>query len=402
MTTRPRRICAVVLGASVALLLAIPRGAVAVSTATTEHTLDRAATIYLTLAQELSPEDGYPRAIVQGRDWHLLRPSAWTSGFFPGILWQLYGHTQDEQLLEQAMRWTEGLEGQANAPTHDVGFIIHTSFGQGFEITGLEEYREVTLEAADHLAGRFNENVGAIQSWSASQRFRYPVVIDGLMNLELLSWAARNGGDPALVDIAKAHASTTRRDHVRDDGSSYHLIDYEPDWGGVVWRGTVQGLADDSMWARGQAWGLYGFAIAYRETGEAEFLEASRRMADTFLDRLPADGVPYWDFDVGPGSGEPRDSSAAAIAASGLFELASLIDDPAATRHYRLAAAEILESLLSEEYSAWQAGLPALLLHGTGHRPRNREVDVPLIYADYYFIEALLKQVSCRAGSNER
>jgi unsaturated chondroitin disaccharide hydrolase len=354
--------------------------------------LKKASAIYLDVARTLSPDQGYPRRIEEGNEWKTTPPSGWTSGFFPGILWMLYEYTEDEALLVQAKRWTEGLEFQKTASTHDVGFMIFNSFGRGYRATGSEKCKTVTLEAAEHLASRFNPRVGAIRSWDWD-RFTYPVIVDNMMNLELLFWAARTKGDRSLAEIARTHAMTTIRDHVREDGSTYHVVDYRPETGEILSRVTVQGFSDDSMWARGQAWGLYGFTVVYRETKEPVFLETARRLADRFLGRLPEDGIPYWDFDAPQESSEPKDASAAAIAASGLWELASLADDADSRDRYRAASKSLIRNLSSPRYSAPGAGLPAMLLHSTGSKPGDSEVDIPIIYADYYFIEALLRQV---------
>lgn len=358
-----------------------------------DELLETASSIYLQLSQKLSPEQGYPRSIVNGFEWQTTEPEGWTSGFFPGILWQLYQYTGDHSFLVQAQRWTEGLEDQKTAPTHDVGFMINNSFGHGYRIGGIERYKTVVLDAAKHLVSRFNARVGAIRSWDWGE-FKYPVIIDNMMNLELLFWAARNGGDSSLAEIAKIHAMTTIRDHVREDGSTFHVVDYLPENGEIIWRGTFQGLADSSTWARGQVWGLYGFTVAYRETREPAFLETARRLADWFLERLPEDGIPYWDFDVPQQPEVPKDASAAAIAASGLWELASLVDQAALRNRYRAASKSIVKSLSSSQYLAISSGLPALLLHSTGNKPHNSEVNMPIIYADYYFIEVLIKQAS--------
>ena len=355
--------------------------------------LKTASSIYLQLSQKLSPEQGYPRSIIDGFNWQMTQPEEWTSGFFPGILWQLYQYTGDHSFSVQAQRWTEGLENQKTAPTHDVGFMINNSFGLGYRLGGIERYKKVVLDAAKHLAMRFNVHVGAIRSWDWGE-FRYPVIIDNMMNLELLFWAARNGRDSSLAEIAKTHAMTTIRDHVRADGSTFHVVDYQPEKGEIIWRGTFQGLVDSSTWARGQAWGLYGFTVVYRETREPLFLETACRLADWFLERLPEDGIPYWDFDALKEPGEPKDASAAAIAASGLWELASLVDQALLRNRYLAASKNLVESLSSSQYLAIESAPPALLLHSTGNKPHNSEVNVPTIYADYYFIEVLIKQAS--------
>lgn len=359
-----------------------------------DDALERAVAVHLPLARRLVPEDGYPRSIDWTGDWALSRPRQWTSGFFAGILWQLYDCTGKADLLKQATRWTDGLRPQTTIPSHDVGFVIGSSFGRGYDSTGREEYRLAVIEAAEHLASRFDPRVGAIRSLGEDRALTYPVYIDNMMNLELLFWAARNGGADSLAQIAVIHATTTARDHVRPDGTTFHVVDYDPESGAVLWRGTLQGLSDESTWSRGQAWGLYGFTVAYRETGEPQFLDTARRLADAFLERLPADWIPCWDFDAACIPGEPKDASAAAVAASGLWELATLVEDWATSRRYRWASLSLVDRLFSDEYSATGKGLPALLLHSTGNRPRDKEVDVPVIYAEYYFIEALLRQAS--------
>lgn len=355
--------------------------------------LQKASSIYLELSQKLSPDNGYPRRIASGTNWETTGASGWTSGFFPGILWQLYNYTEDESFLDSAQRWTDGLEGQTNAPTHDVGFMINNSFGHGYRDAGIERYKNVTLEAARHLSSRFNPRVGAIRSWDM-ERFEYPVIIDNMMNLELLFWAAKNGGDPSLVDLATTHARTTIRDHVRADGSTYHVVDYDSETGKVIWRGTHQGLADSSTWARGQAWGVYGFTLAYRETKESIFLDTACRLADRFLEGLPKDGVPYWDFDAPQEPPEPKDASAGAIAASALWELHALVAEKELRSRYRDASLHLVKNLSSTRYLAFKSNLPALLHHSTGNKPGDSEIDIPIIYADYYFIEALLRQKS--------
>ncbi len=355
--------------------------------------LNKAGSIYLDLSQKTI--DGYPRGIDNGVIWETTEAGSWTSGFFPGILWQLYKYTEDDSFLEQAQRWTNGLEEQKTAPTHDVGFIINNSFGHGYRNAGIENYKKITLQAAKHLASRFDPRVGAIKSWDWGKwESRYPVIIDNMMNLELLFWAAKNGGDPKLADIAKTHAMTTIRDLIRADGSTFHVADYNRETGELIWQGTHQGLRDSSMWARGQAWAIYGFTVAYRETEEKIFLETACRLADRFLESLPEDGIPYWDFDAPQEPGEPKDASAAAIAASGLWELGSLVDETTLMIKYREASHNLVKNLSSDHYLAFKSGLPALLLHSTGNKPDNSEIDVPIIYADYYFIEALIRQLS--------
>jgi hypothetical protein len=237
----------------------------------------------------------------------------------------MYEGTGDTHWREWAEAWTAGLADEKNdTSTHDVGFKIFSSFGHGYRLTGNAAYREVILQAARTLATRFNPTVGCIRSWD---RNRFPVIIDNMMNLELLFWASKNGGDSAWYDMAVSHALQTMKNHVREDGSTYHLVDYDPDTGAIINKFTVQGYDKESTWARGQAWGMYGFTMAYRETGDVRFLNTAQLIADYFIDNLPEDRVPYWDFEAPNIPHEEKDSSAAAIAASGLLELSTLVMD---------------------------------------------------------------------------
>jgi len=316
----------------------------------------------------------------------------WRSGFFAGCLWYAFEFSRDETFLVEAVRWSDALEPVKRfTENHDIGFIIFSSYGNGYRITGNPAYREILIESARSFSTRFNPRVGSILSWNPGPRLTFPVIIDNMMNLELLFWAARNGGGEEFRRIAVAHAFTTMRNHVRPDGSTYHIVDYDPDSGAVRKRITWQGHSDDSTWTRGQAWGLYGFTMAYRETKFTSFLETARRIADYFVARLPEDFVPWWDFQAPAVPDEPRDTSAAAVAASGLLELAGIASDRVVSDKYRLTALSILRSLSGPPYLARGGSSSAILAHGTGNRPQGVEVDVPLIYGDYYYIEALMK-----------
>ncbi len=333
----------------------------------------------------------YPRSSGQTGGWEVVPPSDWTSGFFPGCLWLMFDWTGERVFRDAAERWTAGLEEQQfNNRTHDIGFMIFSSYGNGYRCTGDPHKRDVLLRAARTLATRFNPKIGCIKSWDWSREWQYPVIIDNMMNLELLFWASRNGGGDTLRSIAVRHALMTRTNHFRQDGSTYHVVDYDTATGAVIRRVTHQGYAAESVWARGQAWALYGFTVAYRETGDRRFLETAAMAARFFVDHLPADAVPFWDF-LAPGAPHAqRDASAAAIAAAGLIELSGL-EGGHEGEHWLSAARKILQSLTTAGYLAEGTSSMGILNHGVGNMPRKGEVDVSLIYGDYYFLEALVR-----------
>jgi unsaturated chondroitin disaccharide hydrolase len=333
-----------------------------------------------------------PIAAKPDSAWKNARMYDWRSGFFPGLLWYAYEFSKDEALKEAAITWTEGLEPVKDyTGNHDVGFMIFCSYGNGYRLTKNEAYRQVILQAAKSLVTRYNPKVGLIQSWNANSRWKFPVIVDNMMNLELLFWASKNGGSRELYTIAETHALNTMKNHVRADGSTFHVVDYDPETGAIRAKNTAQGFADDSCWTRGQAWGVYGFTLTYRETKNPEFLKTACRLADYFIAHLPEDKIPYWDFQAPGIPNEPRDSSSGAIAASGMLELSTLVKDKKAAAKYRQAALDILASLCSSRYLAEGTASPAILLHATGAKPHNADVDVSLIYGDYYFLEALLR-----------
>lgn len=363
--------------------------------------LQFAETQYLRTASTLDPaRDGYPRSTEPDDTWDTVRIGDWTSGFFPGTLWYLYEHSENPQLRQQAERWTWPLaditKGRYN---HDLGFQYFSSFGNAYRITGDERFKPPIMDAAQHLASRYSPTVGAIKSWD-NPKWQYPVIIDNMMNLELLLWAADHGGKDEWEQIARRHATTTMQNHIRPDGGSFHVIGYDPRTGAVLQRNTHQGLRDESTWARGQAWGIYGFTMTYRETGDPKFLDAAKRLVDYVLPRLPADHVPCWDYQAPgcPGTAE-RDASAAAIMASALLELSQYVEG-ADRERYRTAAESILTSLATN-YLARGTGAPSVLLHSVGNMPGGSEIDVGINYADYYFVEGLLRYLELR-GLKER
>jgi len=359
-----------------------------------DATLATAKAQYSGMLKHLEGREGQPRTLENGTI-KLVKATDWTSGFFPGALWYLFEATGERKWRDAAARYTDQLEvAKNNTSTHDVGFILNCSYGNGLRLTGNPQYREVLRKGAGSLSTRFKPEVGCIQSWPTGRRgWSYPVIIDNMMNLELLAWAARDTGDEKFRVIAVSHADTTLKNHFRPDGSSFHVVDYDPATGAVKTRQTHQGAADGSSWARGQAWGLYGYTMMYRETSKPEYLTHARKIAAFMMNHphMPADKVPYWDFDAPGIPDAPRDSSAAAIMSSALFELSKFSPAEDALR-YRAFAADQLRSLASPAYLA-KVGQNGnfILLHATGNLPSQSEIDVPINYADYYFLEALLR-----------
>lgn len=338
-----------------------------------------------------------PRNTDPDGSLHLVPSKDWTSGFYPGNLWYMYEYTGDEAWKVAAEKFTANIEEeQYNGRTHDMGFKMYCSYGNGYRLTNNPEYREVLMQSARTLITRFNPTVGCIRSWDHhADLWQFPVIIDNMMNLELLFWATRESGDSAYYDIAVKHAETTLKNHFREDNSSFHVVNYDTLTGEVVHKHTHQGYAHESAWARGQAWGLYGYTMAFRETGDQRFLDQAEKIADFILDhpRLPEDGVPYWDFDAPNIPNEPRDASSAAVISSALYELSNYSEDN--SEGYLIAADKILASLSSPEYLAAPGTNNYFLLkHSTGHLPGDSEIDVPIVYADYYFLEANLRSLN--------
>ena len=318
-------------------------------------------------------------------------PKEWTSGFFPGSLWLLYDYTRAPEWKEAALRYTGMLEQIRHyTGNHDIGFMLFCSYGNGLRLASPEGYREVLLDGAAALCERYVPRLGMIRSWDSHNN---PVIIDNMMNLELLMWAARQSGEKRFSEIALSHADQTDARHFRPDGSAYHIVDYNPLNGKIFGYLSGQGASADGPWARGQSWGLYGFTLMYRETRKAEYLARAVKSADFLVGHrnLPADKVPYWDYEAAEIPHAPRDASAAAIMASALLELGTFVEEPKAAL-YRDTAVRQLLTLCSPAYRA-PVGENGnfILMHSVGHLPGNSEIDVPLNYADYYFLEALLR-----------
>ncbi len=352
--------------------------------------------------KELKDEKGcidytmMPRNIMDSLNvWHCRKAckEEWCSGFWPGILWYDYEYTGDEAVRREAENFTASLGFLVRTPAydHDLGFLVFCSYGNAYRLTGDRRYRRVILDAADSLAILFNSRVGTLLSWprGVARYGGHNTIMDNMMNLEMLFWAARNGGNPYLFDIAVSHADKTMEHHFRPDYTSYHVAVYDTLTGDFVKGMTYQGYADSSMWARGQAWAIYGYTMVYRETKDFRYLDFVQKVADAYLRALPEDYVPYWDFDAPGIPDAPKDASAACVAASALLELSTYVPAPK-NGYYKDCAVKMLSSLSTPAYQCGKSK-PAFLLHSTGHWPAGSEIDASIIYADYYYMEALLR-----------
>lgn len=355
-----------------------------------------------------------PRSLRDGKMF-IVPSRDWTSGFFPGNLWFMYELTGEDFFRVKAAEFTARIEREKlNDMTHDMGFKINCSFGNGYRITANPSYRDVIVHSAETLMKRFNPVVGATLSWGNIRawgdslteedhktKWLFPVIIDNMMNLELLFLATKFTGDSTFYKLAVQHANTTLKNHFREDFSSYHVIDYNPITGEVRNKHTHQGASHESAWARGQAWGLYGYTMCYRETGIKAYLDQAENIAGFMLNHpnLPDDMVPYWDFNAPGIPDEPRDASAAALMASAFYELSTLM--PEKSKFYKKKADKILISLSSGYTCEPGSHFGFLLKHSTGHLPGNHEIDEPLIYTDYYYLEAILRKLALDKRSNE-
>lgn len=345
----------------------------------------------LKILAEATPENKVPRSYPdKNGGYFMVDYRDWTCGFPAGTYWLMYEMTGDEYWKAAATDNTLKLEGvQYLTNTHDLGFMVHCSYGNAYRLTGNEAYRDVVIEASESLVKRFNPKVGCIRSWDFGA-WQFPVIIDNMMNLEMLFWASDATGDPKFRDVALSHADVTLAHHFRDDWSSYHVVSYDTLTGNPVVKQTHQGLNDDSAWARGQAWGFYGYTMCYRETGDRKYLDAAEKIGQLILKHLPADMITYWDFNDPSIPNTNRDASAAAIMASAFYELSTFSDKG---QVYLDAANKITESLTSENYRVTDGSNGGFILrHSVGHKPVNSEVDVALNYADYYYLEALKRQ----------
>jgi len=318
----------------------------------------------------------------------------WCSGFYPGSLLYIYEYTKDSGTLKEAEKRLAVLEKEKHyTGNHDLGFMMFCSFGNAYRITGNTRYKPTIDTAAASLATRYRPVAKVIQSWNSSKQWKGPVIIDNMMNLELLAWVSDHGGDPKYKKIAINHADTSLKNHFRSNYSSYHVVDYDMTTGTVLKRGTAQGASDESAWSRGQGWGLYGYTMMYRFTRNKHYLNQAKNIARFIINHpnMPVDRIPYWDFNAPNIPGTYRDASAAAVIASGLLELGQY----ATKREQKLYVGEakkMIISLSSDAYTAKPGENGGfLLMHSTGALPLKSEVDVPLSYADYYYLEALIR-----------
>lgn len=347
-----------------------------------------------------------PRTVLpDGSTWYV-DVDDWCSGFFPGSLWYLGELTGDSDWNKRAAAYTETLDTvQYLTWHHDVGFMIGSSYLNGYRLAGHEQYVPVVVNAARSLATRFRPGAGVIQSWNVDKGWQSergwacPVIIDNMMNLEILFEATRFTGDSTYYNVAVSHANTTLANHFRADNSCYHVVDYDPETGDVRKRQTAQGYADESSWARGQAWALYGYTMCYRYTGDKRYLDHAVKVCDMIFSdpSMPDDLVPYWDYDAPGIPDEPRDASAAACTASALYELSTYLPDGG----YKDLADKVMTSLASPAYrAAIGTNGHFLLMHSVGSIPHGHEIDVPINYADYYFLEALLRKRRLESGQS--
>lgn len=363
-----------------------------------DRVFERAATQMLILDSNIdsiaSADSGtavYPRSIANDGSLWTSDYKWWCSGFYPGSLWLIYEHSHDERFKELALEYQAGLEPlRFRTDDHDIGFQLMCSYGNCLRITGDTLCIPVLTDGAKSLATRFDPEVGCTRSWD-TKKYTFPVIIDNMMNLELLFKAVELGADPSLKDIAITHARTTKKNHFRKDNSCHHVLDYNPETGEVIAKMIGQGLSEDSAWARGQAWALYSFPMVYRFTKDPEMLDHAVSVAEYIIPRLPEDGIPFWDFDSPEIPNDVKDASAAAVMACGLIELSTYVDQEKSTRYLAIAE-KMIRSLASSEYLAKEGEIYGFLLkHSTGFKLRDSEVDAPLTYADYYFLEALLR-----------
>lgn len=335
----------------------------------------------------------FPRSFSHEKQQIKKAPSKdWTSGFFPGNLWQIYELTGNEAYKERAKQWTAFIEKEKfNDGTHDMGFKVFNSFGQGLKHDDNQSYKDIIIKSSKTLISRYNDTVGSIRSWDfKKERWDFPVIIDNMMNLEMLFEATKMSKDSIFHKIAVKHANTTLKNHFREDNSCFHVLDYNPTNGDIRMKVTHQGFNDYSSWARGQGWAIYGFTMAYRYTKDEKYLNRAKATAGFFLNHknLPEDGIPYWDFDAPNIPNESRDLSAGAIVASALIELYGYTKDETYINYSKkfLKNVQTVNYILPSDLE-----IPFILDHSFGDWSKRSEMNEPIVYGDYYFLEALLR-----------
>ena len=359
-----------------------------------KNAINRSSEQLLAAAETFRDSLKSPRTFEDGKV-RLVSEKDWTSGFFPGSLWYMYELTQNEKFKTEAQHYTSLLDSaQYRTNTHDLGFILYCSYGNGFRLTADSTYYRIMLNGAKTLMTRYKPQIGLIRSWDFNKDiWQYPVIIDNMMNLEFLFWAFKVSGDTTMKAACISHADKTMANHYRPDNSCFHVVDYDTISFVPRHKQTHQGYSDSSSWVRGQAWGLYGYTMMYRETKDKKYLDQAQKIASFILNhpRMPDDKIPYWDFDAPNIPSEPRDASAAAVIASALLELSSYVPE---NKTYFATAETILKKLSSDEYlsAKGENGL-FILMHSTGNWPKKSEIDTPLNYADYYFLEALSRYI---------
>ena len=354
-----------------------------------DRVFDRAVEQFVLMDSQLD-EGEFPRSLDTLGNLVTSDSKWWCCGFFPGSLWYTYEYTGNEQIKALAERYTRSIKTRELLFDHDLGFEVWCSYGNAYRLTGDQTYIPEIEEAAALLATRYSPTVGAIRSWNNPHK-GFRVIIDNMMNLELLEEASKMFGCDSLDRIARSHANTTMKNHFREDYTCWHLVNYVDEDGSVRRKHTVQGYSDDSAWARGQAWALYGYTMMYRETGMQEYLQQAVNVGNMILPYLPEDGVTYWDFNDPAIPDTYRDASAAAVMASAYLELSGYVGKKQKMK-YKETAEKIIRTLASDDYLCAPGECHGFLLkHSVGSIPHGSEIDVPLAYADYYFLEALIR-----------
>lgn len=360
-----------------------------------KHAIENAEYQLSALAAEFDTLQGFPRSLMP--KFKEVKPRDWTSGFFPGSLWIISQLTGNEALEKEALKFTARMDGMQHfTGTHDLGFMIFCSYGRQQSVLHDQASKQVIVDAAKSLSTRFHPEVGVIRSWDFGE-WNYPVIIDNMMNLEMLFWASDVTGDKTFSDIAVKHADKTLQNHFREDASSYHVVSYKDD-GSVESQGTFQGYSDSSAWARGQAWGLYGYTLCYRFTKDERYLHHAQRIAELVMNHpaTPEDRIPYWDYNAPDIPSAPRDASAAAVMSSALFELQGYVDEATSQRYFDYGET-LLMNLSQPQYLAEKdTNGHFVLMHSVGHWPAHSEIDTPINYADYYYLEALERYLDLR------